>query len=113
MKLNKNVTSAVSMLKLLVWVKAVAEKKATLMKSLEGIFAVRRVWVGESEEIYWNKGKGAYGRKSLEERRRQKGVYKSRAKLVFYLVRCDSRDFVDGQRVSPQRIVQKLFCFGD
>ena len=85
------------MLKSLIWAKAVAEKKATLMTSLERIFAVRRVWEGECEEMYENSGQRTYeGR--VVERRWQKGV---------------PRDFMDGQRGSPQRIAQELFCFGD
>ena len=54
------------MLKSLVWAKVVAEKKATLMTSLERIFAVRRVWDGECEEMYENSGQGAYEGRMVE-----------------------------------------------
>ena len=70
------------MLKSLVWVKAVAEKKATLMTSLERIFAVRRVWEGECEEMYENSGQRAYEGRVIEREDGKREYVKSRAKLV-------------------------------
>lgn len=47
-----NSTSAVSMLKSLDWAKATAEKRATLITSLDCIFAVVSIWDREREEVW-------------------------------------------------------------
>ena len=96
------------MLNSLVWAKAVAEMRATLMTNIERISPVRRIWEGECEEMYGNSGKRAYEGRILEKEDGERECSK-----VEHLIRCDLRDFMDGQQDSPQRIVQELFCFGN
>ena len=76
-----NVTLAVSMLKSLVWVKAVAEKRATLMTSLERIFAVRRLWEGKCKGMNGNSGKRAYEGRVVEREDGKKEYSKVEQKL--------------------------------
>ena len=70
------------------------------MTSLERISAVRSVWESVCEEMYGNSGKRAYEGRTVE-----KEDGKRECSKVEHLVRCDLRDFMDGQRGSPQRIV--------
>ena len=74
------------MLNSLVWAKAIAEMRATLMTSLERISAVRRVWERVCEEMYGNSGERAYEGRIVEK------DGKRECSKVEYLVRCDLRE---------------------